>query len=534
MLTIPPLTVLSIAPLQHSQTGVPQPAGQQFTPGQILKATVLEARADSRFLLEAGGNRVLIQSQTALSVGQMLDVEVGGTGSKLEFQVLPATVDQLFGQALTSVAKNHDLTSIFSIFKSIPSSQLENLNSTSRQAFEGFSRLLLSTSPQQSGSSQLSAPDIVDRFFGQAAAQLNTLLASDNQEAAVNGLKSVIRDIAQFFVTRGELNASPSAEPAGKLSAAGKQILEALFTLQRDAVQPTLARPGDPSSTIRSFETAANTILERLGINPQNPFVQGKAETPLGLMNKGLAELFFLLKSPESITQLFTSPALRSGFLSATQLQNPALLGDRLPLGGDNRGHALKELVTRLGLDLENLLAGGNKEAAAKTVKLALLDLVQSSQGSKFVQETGQKAVQTLEFYQLAQLQLLRDDVFIFPLPLPFLQKGYLLVEDYPDKDNGKDGGKSTSTRFSLYLSLQELGNLKIDFHNDDFGLSIRFHCESQQTSDFIAGYRDELKSNLTKVHVKEISFSDGADDPLAELVKKCVPKGKTFFNVKA
>jgi hypothetical protein len=534
MLTIPPLTVLSVAPLQHPQTGVPQPTGQLFTPGQILKATVLEARADSRFLLEAGGNRVLIQSQASLAVGQMLDVEVGGNASRLEFQILPATVDQLFGQALTSVAKNHDLTSIFSIFKNIPASQLENLNSTSRQAFESFSRLLLSTSPQQPGGSQPSAPDILNRFFGQAAAQLNTLLAAGNQEAAVNGLKSVIRDIAQFFVTRGELNSSPAAEPAGKLSVAGKQILESLFTLQKDAVQPTSTRPGDPSPAIRSFEAAANAILERLGINPQNPFVQGKAETPLGVMNKGLAELFFLLKSPESITQLFTSPLLRGGLLSDAQLQNPALMGTRLPLVGDSRGQALKELVTRLGLDLENLLAGGNKEAAVKTVKLALLDLLQNAQGSKFVQETGQKAVQTLEFYQLAQLQLLRDDVFIFPLPLPFLQKGYLVVEDYPDKDGAKDGGKSTNTRFSLYLSLQELGNLKIDFHNDDFGLSIRFSCESKQTAEFIAGYRDELKSNLSKVHVKEISFSDGADDPLAELVKKCVPKGKSFFNVKA
>ena len=533
MLTIPPLAVLSITPAQNAQYGAPQQTGQQFSAGEILRATVLEARSDARFLLEVGGSRVLIQAETPLSVGQMLDVEVRGSNSRLELQILPTTSHQLFGQALANVAKNHDLTALFSVLQNIPADQLQNLTSTSRQTLESFALLLQETFPSQAGSQQVSAQEILNRFFDQAATPLNSLLTSGKQEAAVTGIKTVIQDIAQFFVSQSELKTTSVDGLIGKVSVTGQRILEAVFTLQNNA--PGLASPdsGEQTSASRLLEGAANTLLESVGINPHNPFGQGKAEIPLGLLSKGLGELIFLLKSPESMNQLLTLSTLRSGFITDRQ-QGMAVQHNQSSPGLENSGQALKELVSQLGLNLEKLLASGNKEAAAQTVKLALHDLIQNSQDAKSVQENGQKVLKTLEFYQLAQLQINRSDISIIPLPCPFLQKGYLLVEDDSTRDSAKNGHKYTNRRFSLYLALKEIGNLKIDFHNDDLGLSIRFYCESEQVAEFIAEHQNDLKENISNVAIKEISFSEGGGDPLTELVKKCVPPGKSFFNLKA
>jgi hypothetical protein len=533
MLTIPPLAVLAVSPTQNTQTTVSPQTGQQFTLGQVLQASVVEALPDSRFMLEVGGNRVLIQSAAPLFVGQMLDVEVRGNRPTVEFHVLPATITQLFGQALAGVAKNHDLSSIFTLLRNIPTDQLQKLNTPSRQTLEGFTRLLQGTFPQQSVDTRISSPEILNRFLGQATTQFNVLLTSGRQEAAGNSLRTVLQDIAQFFVTQAEVKIPPAADPTGRLSAAGQRLLEAVYTLQGKETLPVAGRSGEQSPAAGLVGGAVDKMLESVGLNPQNPFVQGKAEIAMAALTKGFAELFFLLKGPESINQLLTSTALRSGLLSNIRQQGLAVMPEASP-GHENSGPALKELMTRLGLNLENLLARGDKEAAANTVKSALLDLIQKSQESVVMQENGQKALRALEFYQLAQLQLNRDDNLIFPLPFHFLEKGYLLVEDYAGGEKGKDGETPVHRRYSLYLTLKELGNLRVDFLNDDRGLSLTFHCESQQVAEFMSGYQDELQTTIANVPVREVSFVEGGEDPITELVKKCIPRGESFFNVKA
>ncbi len=533
MLSIPPLAVLSIVPTPKSLEGVSQQVGNQLELGQMLKATVLEAIPDNRFLLEAGGNRVLIQSQTQLSVGQMLDVEVAGTPSKLEFNLLPSSVHQLFGQALSTTAKTQDLTSIFSLLQQISPSQLQKLNNSSSQTLESFSRLLMAILPQQTSNPQVSSQQVLAQYIDLATTQLNSLVAGGNQSSAVNGIKSIVQDISQFFITKGEVQSLPSAKLLDNLSTNGKNILESIYSLQGKNQQAGTSRSADQAPSSILSEVATNKILQSVGLNPQNPFVQGKADAPITLLNKGFGELFFLLKSPESINLLLTSSSLRSGFLSSTQQQSITLMQSPQQLGNEKSGAVFKDLVNKLGLNLENNLASGNKEAATQTVKLALLDMLQNDQISKSVQESGQQALKTIEFYQLAQLQLNRDNSQIFPLPFDFLQKGYLLVEDY-DKGKNSDDNNSAYARFTLFLTLRQLGNLKIEFHNDGSGLSIKFMSESKETSEFIAGYRDELKDSITNVSVKNISFIEGTEDPLTELVQKNVPRGKTFFNVKA
>jgi len=74
--TINPL--ISISPISSSTAqGRGQRQGQQPpSQGQFLKALVIEAKGDNRFVLDIGGSRQAVSSEAALSPGQSLRLQV--------------------------------------------------------------------------------------------------------------------------------------------------------------------------------------------------------------------------------------------------------------------------------------------------------------------------------------------------------------------------------------------------------------------------------------------------------------------------
>ncbi|MDK9707995.1 MAG: hypothetical protein OEL83_13185 [Desulforhopalus sp.] len=247
----------------------------------------------------------------------------------------------------------------------------------------------------------------------------------------------------------------------------------------------------------------------------------------LTLLNKNidLTALFAAMDKhiPPMLQQLTpTSRNVLEGFFALQQT----------PFGDKNDGVVLKQLTDRLGLNLERLLAAGDKVGAMHTLKAALLEIAHHFSAAEHLAETTQKILTTLELFQIAQLHTNSPSQQIFPLPLPFVEQGYLVVEEQGKDIEGKRQ-KEEESRFSLHLTMADIGNLRIDFLQNPAGLYIRFHADSQETADFIAAHSDSLEAAITGIPVISLAFSSGALDPINELIRHLLPDGNSMLDTK-
>lgn len=258
--------------------------------------------------------------------------------------------------------------------------------------------------------------------------------------------------------------------------------------------------------------------------SPSNPF----ARRSLTLLGKGidLTVLFATAAKLSPPPLQLLSPSSRNVLESFFSLQQQ-------PLGDKDGGTVLKQLVENLGLNLEHLLAKGEKEAAVHTLKAALLEMAHSFGSAEQLAKVTQKILATLELFQLTQIQSGSEAQMIFPLPLPFVEQGYLTMERQDDGQD-RDPEALPESRFSLHLTMSELGNLRIDFLHNLEGLFIRFHADNQEKADFIAGFSEQLKAAITDAPLIGLSFSGDASDPISELIRHLVPEGGSMLDTKA
>jgi len=347
MNTIAPLTSATNLGSATSRSGG-QPHWQKYLQsGEILKATVLEAKGKDIFILDIGGNSIAAQSKALLSPGQTLQLQLVSTSPQIELKIVSNTLQQVSGHSLTLIGENIDLS-------------------------------VLLKAMQQTGPS-----------------------------------------------------------PLDDLTPITQQTLESFFSLQQSE------------------------------------------------------------------------------------------------LSGKDGGEILKHLIDKMGLSLENLLASGDRENAVKTLKAALLEIAHVFKGATEVVETTHRMLGTLEVFQMAQLHLEGTANFIFPLPLPFLKNGYLIVEDYGQPKEDTESGIPSPFRFSLHLTMAELGNLRIDFLQYQDGLYVRFNTDSKEKSAFVESFSAELKQALSDIPLLGLSFSETAADPTAELIQKLLPQGSSILDTK-
>jgi hypothetical protein len=202
-------------------------------------------------------------------------------------------------------------------------------------------------------------------------------------------------------------------------------------------------------------------------------------------------------------------------------------------LSGKDGGEVLKHLIDKLGLSLENLLANGDKENAVKTLKAALLEIAHVFKGATEIGDTTHRILGTLEVFQMAQLHLEDTANFIFPLPLPFLKNGYLTVENPVQQKEDAESGIHSPFRFSLHLTMAELGNIRVDFLQYQDGLYIRFNTDSKEKADFVESFSADLKQAISSIPLLGLSFSETAADPTAELIQKLLPQGSSMLDTK-
>ncbi len=269
--------------------------------------------------------------------------------------------------------------------------------------------------------------------------------------------------------------------------------------------------------------TSTTPQVELRIISDSTNLFLGKSITLVG-KNIDLSSLF------QSFSNSSSSPFTSLSTISKQTLESYFNF-DQTGLTGKDSGNILKQLVDRIGLSFEALLARGQTSNAQTTLKSALLEISEVFKGAEELATNTNKLLSTIELYQLAQLQLDKDNLFIFPLPIPFLEKGYLIVDrNSSNEDAEYDEDES---RFSLHLAMAELGNLRIDFLKNPDGMYIRFISDSQEKLDFIENYQGDLLDHLLEENVKGISFSHENIDPAADLLKQLLPDGESIVNTK-
>ncbi len=186
-------------------------------------------------------------------------------------------------------------------------------------------------------------------------------------------------------------------------------------------------------------------------------------------------------------------------------------------------GKLLQSLAGRLGLDMEARLAAGEKEGAAQGLKSALQEMARSldGPGTEMV-ERASRLQQGLELMQLSQIRLAQQGTVLVPLPLPFAEQSYLL---YEEGDPPEEGG-AAPRRVSLHMTLQGLGDLRVDFLQEDEGLHVRFACENDEKARFVSTYREELIRALESFSLRGLLVATGAASPATDLIRRLVPEG--------
>lgn len=194
---------------------------------------------------------------------------------------------------------------------------------------------------------------------------------------------------------------------------------------------------------------------------------------------------------------------------------------------------ALKEFLNRLGLNFEQLLARGQGKEAADTLKAALHELQQLQGGENLPGRTSQ-LLQTLDLFGLLQTKLSSEGLFFIPLPLPFLEQGYILLEE--DRSTaGKQEENSKNTKiFSLHLKLQGLGNLCIEIRQQEDELTLRFLTEGPEQAAFFSNFREELRRCIAPARLHSVQFLTGADEPLGNILDRLAPQGSGILDTRA
>jgi hypothetical protein len=232
------------------------------------------------------------------------------------------------------------------------------------------------------------------------------------------------------------------------------------------------------------------------------------------------------------IAQLFAPQAgqlVMQDFLTSLTLPRHAPFQLPQTLAGSEGGALLKTLVENLGINMEQLLARGDTRAAQATLKAALLELATLFTSAERLADTTTKIITTLELFQLTQLHANSESHTIFPLPLPFVEQGYLVFERGEEGQGGEAGTREH--KFSLHLTMTELGNLQIDFLQTADSLLIRFRAEDQQRVAFLQDYSAELEESIAAVETIHLVFSGDAPDPIQDLVKEMLPEGSQILD---
>lgn len=189
-------------------------------------------------------------------------------------------------------------------------------------------------------------------------------------------------------------------------------------------------------------------------------------------------------------------------------------------------GVLFKHLGRILGLELEAGLNSGQIEEATTSLKGVLFQLAgRELANDPEIQRQAEHLLHLLEAFQFCRIKLFEDGNWLVPLPLPFLESGFLIAERHPQSPRDQEALEQ-SYRLTLHLKPEHLGCLKIDLLWQGQGLYLRIECARAETLASIQGQQQQLMDALQPMALKNLSFGSRAEEP-ANLLVHLVTRGR-------
>lgn len=251
--------------------------------------------------------------------------------------------------------------------------------------------------------------------------------------------------------------------------------------------------------------TTPQVQLQTLGLNSGNP----------------QAALLQLLATgwdlPAALQQLQTrGDAAKKPLFDTIRNALQSFMGNLDEPGGNVDGSALAILLRSLGVAQ---LKHGDPSDTLRQLLTQMADHEVHNESRLSGPEDA--LLQGLKITHQFNLQLLPEGALLLPLPLPFLKQGFLLIENTTEDPHKQPGAPK---KLSLFLSLEKLGEIRIDMLWDRDELLIKFTCEKMQTSEKLSAFGEDLRQALHFRPPREILFTTGKTHPEEELMNRLAP----------
>lgn len=445
-----------------------------FSRGKIFQGLII-GKKNNQFILDVDGQQWIADSKAPLQIGQHLNLQVTGTKPQVTLQILTDSLTQNIGKSLHLLTNEGQLLpKTLELAGVLPENALSPPARETLNFFANTSESFVKTTFQSGGG-------------GNRLADLLTGLVSSQTKNTDQTLQTRLSALVQTI-----LQSLPENDPRKSLAQLLDRQLQTMD--QNGSIRSILLGDKKPAAD-EQFQLFLQTI--------------GNQQTDAGTALVNALRQFLADDTTASPTPLL----LR--LLSLTeQLQESR---NQQPHDGP-QGRNLKQFIDRLGTNLEHLLGTGRTEEAARTLKNTLLEISHNLTENKPLQQQADQLTSSLELLQMLQVRLAGESIFVLPLPLPFLNQGFLLVE--PDgQQNGQEQGDTSKKRYSLHLQLEGLGNLRIELQQQETGMRLRFFSEDTDRTKFLSEHRQELQQWLTATTLESIQFLTGAGDPIQQLL---------------
>ncbi|ABA88355.1 FliK domain protein [Syntrophotalea carbinolica DSM 2380] len=261
------------------------------------------------------------------------------------------------------------------------------------------------------------------------------------------------------------------------------------------AARSTLGLREGQQLLLHVTSSAGEVQLQPLGLNPEN---QHKAL--LQLLDAGW-KLPALARHLQSRDHREKNPLL-DPFGKALKMFMEGVEGST----GKVDGNILTTLLESLGV----IRLKHDQPPANLSQTLTLL-FEEGIDGKDAATERATDALQGLDMIRHFNLQREAEGIALLPLPLPFIEQGFLLVEDCGERPEAES---NASKKLSIFLSLERLGELRIDMLWDADKLRIKFTCDKPKTSRMLSAFSEELCQALHFGPSPEILFTTGKTRP--------------------
>ncbi|SDL65617.1 hypothetical protein SAMN05660860_00935 [Geoalkalibacter ferrihydriticus] len=475
---------------------------------QMVRATVEEG-GQEKALLQFGERKLWVESRVPLRAGEQLSLQVIETHPELKLRILDTGLLERLGRSLHMLGSRLDVGALAAaLLRMAPQAGdgagekalAQNLQSLA-DGLRGQTAVPFSTAQLQALSGQLGLAlerQLIAGQGGQAAASLkNALLANGSLLGQrQNELSRQLQPLLAALSLVPQALATPSAEPPQflSLSEGGRQIAEALLGMAR-------LPPGQEG------RGQAESLARLLGQGFERYLAAFPAETAdaLARLRQVFAELPALVLNPAAEAAVVSrlDPVQRDLLASLLRLiqREP-----RRHVGGEG-----ETLMRRLAAGLEKELLAGLQQGREKNAD----------------------ALQHLEFWQMCRARMAEIGADFLPLPLGFLEQGYLLARRHGGQDDTEAGPTKQACSLSLFLELEGLGSLQVHCLHQEDGLYLRFSCQNAQVAEFLAGGRDELTQALGESLLRAVTFADDAEAPGPALIRCLMPAETRIVNAR-